>query len=61
MTQIENRFQEVVQPITEGLINTIAPDHKPAIDAMFALWLCGHASGDLLPRNINCSVFLDTT
>lgn len=39
MTQIENRFQEVVQPITEGLINTIAPEHKPAIDAMFALWV----------------------
>jgi hypothetical protein len=39
MTQIENRFQEVVQPITEGLVNTIAPENKPAIDAMFALWV----------------------
>jgi len=39
MTQIENRFQEVVPPITEGLVNTIAPEHKPAIDTMFALWV----------------------
>ncbi|MGF6858202.1 hypothetical protein [Paraburkholderia sp. CI3] len=38
MTQIENRFQDVVQPIIEGQVNTIAPEHKPAIDAMFALW-----------------------
>jgi hypothetical protein len=39
MTTFENKFQEVVQPITEGLVNTIAPEHKPAIDAMFALWV----------------------
>jgi hypothetical protein len=39
MTQIENRFQEVVQPITEGHANTITQEQKPAIDAMFALWV----------------------
>ena len=39
MTQIENKFQEIVQPIIEGLVNTIALEHKPAIDSMFALWV----------------------
>lgn len=38
MKQIEDRFQEIVQPIISGRVNTLAPAQKPAIDAMFALW-----------------------
>jgi hypothetical protein len=38
MKRIEDRFQEIVQPILRGKVNTIAPEQKRAIDTMFALW-----------------------
>lgn len=38
MKLIEDKFQEVVQPIITGKVNTVAAEQKPAIDSMLALW-----------------------
>ncbi len=38
MKHIEDKFQEIVQPILRGRVHSIAPEQKRAIDRMFALW-----------------------
>ncbi|WP_165988057.1 hypothetical protein [Caballeronia sp. SBC1] len=38
MKQIEDEFQDIVQPILRGQAHSIAPEQKHAIDRMFALW-----------------------
>lgn len=38
MKRIENRFQDIVQPILRGHVHSVAPAQKCAVDRMFALW-----------------------
>ncbi len=38
MKHIEAEFQEIVDPIVDGKTETLAPEHKAAIDRMYALW-----------------------
>lgn len=38
MKRIEDRFQAIARPIIDGQTATVAPEQKPAIDRMFALW-----------------------
>jgi hypothetical protein len=38
MKHIEDRFQQIARPIIDGRADTIAPEQKPAINSMFALW-----------------------
>ncbi|MBK5124402.1 hypothetical protein IQ288_31710 [Burkholderia sp. R-69980] len=38
MKQIEDEFQDIVQPILRGQVHSVAPEQKRAIDSMFALW-----------------------
>lgn len=38
MRRIEAEFQKIVDPIVDGKVGTVAPEHKPAIDRMHALW-----------------------
>ncbi|MGK3865243.1 hypothetical protein, partial [Enterococcus faecium] len=38
MKHIEDEFQTIVAPIADGKTQTIAPEAKPFIDRMYALW-----------------------
>lgn len=38
MRRIEAEFQKTVDPIVDGKTQTLAPEHKAAIDSMYALW-----------------------
>jgi len=38
MKHIEDEFQAVVRPIIDGQAASVAPEQKPTIDRMFALW-----------------------
>jgi len=38
MKRIEDEFQKIVGPIVDGKVATLVPEHKPAIDRMYALW-----------------------
>jgi hypothetical protein len=37
MKHIEDEFQKIVGPIVDGKAETLVPEHKPAIDRMYAL------------------------
>jgi hypothetical protein len=38
MKQIEDQFQKIIGPVVDGTAETLVPEHKPAIDRMYALW-----------------------
>jgi hypothetical protein len=38
MKHIEDEFQKIIGPIVDGTAETLVPEHKPAIDRMYALW-----------------------
>ncbi len=38
MKHIEEEFQKIIGPIVDGTAETLVPEHKLAIDRMYALW-----------------------
>jgi hypothetical protein len=52
MKRIEDEFQAIVAPIIDGRVGTIAREHKPAVDRMYALWYMRARYRDLEEQEI---------
>ena len=52
MKRIEDEFQTIAAPIIEGRVDTIAPEHRSAVDRMYALWYARARYRDLEEQEI---------